>query len=189
MGFVCVCVGGVSSFPRRTRDQVPSVRGSHSLGVLHCSKHFYSALFPKQPHDVSAITNCNFTNEGTEAPRGEAPIAAFLFWLQPFGVQGLEPRFGLEEAWTTTSMGTCTASPEIRGNTGLEKANSRARGDGSPAPSPSEAAQWGGPGDSAAGAAGWPPSSPQDLAQRLRFLLGLREVSPSAGETAAAPPS
>lgn len=78
--------------------------------------------------------------------------------------------------------------PIIRENTSIEKANLGARGDGSHA-FPSEAAQWGGLGDSAAGAAGGPHSRPQDPAQQLRFLLGLREVSPSAEETAAAPPS
>ena len=34
-----------------------------------------------------------------------------------------------------------------------------------------------------------PPRPPRDQAQQLRFLRGLREVSPSAEETTAAPPS
>lgn len=33
------------------------------------------------------------------------------------------------------------------------------------------------------------PPAPRDQAQQLRFLRGLREVSPSAEETTAAPPS
>lgn len=79
--------------------------------------------------------------------------------------------------------------PIIRENTSIEKANLGARGDGSHAPSPRKPRSGEAWVTVPRGRRGGPHSRPQDPAQQLRFLLGLREVSPSAEETAAAPPS
>lgn len=90
--------------------------------------------------------------------------------------------------------------PLIRGDAGFGKANPGARGDGcgrltpiSFAAEPPPATRCGGRLDSAPGATGalrgGPTSVSNAQALQLRFLLGLREVSLSAEETAAAPPS
>lgn len=118
--------------------------------------------------------------------------------LQQSEAKVSEPGFGLQEVWTADSNEDLIRLPIIREIAGFERLTWESVGTASGAsrPSPSEAEarrhpQRGGEDGLTARREGcpWPRLDPRDQAPRLRFLRGLREVSPSAEETTAAPPS